>query len=117
MTIGISTFAFSTILGWSYYAEKSIEYLGGHKIILGYRFIWILAIFFGSIMDMALVWNLSDCMNALMAIPNLISLLLLSSVIVAETKYYLWDNHLDEYAPEDIPQDQLTEETIETTQI
>ncbi len=117
LTIGISTFAFSTILGWSYYAEKSIEYLGGHKIILGYRFIWILAIFFGSIMDMALVWNLSDCMNALMAIPNLISLLLLSSVIVAETKYYLWDNHLDEYAPEDIPQDQLTEETIETTQI
>ena len=81
LSVGITTFAFSTILGWSYYAEKSIEYIGGSRIIIGYRFIWIAAIFIGSIMDMTLVWNISDCMNALMAIPNLVSLLLLSSVI------------------------------------
>ena len=96
LSVGITTFAFSTILGWSYYAEKSIEYIGGSRIIIGYRFIWIAAIFIGSIMDMTLVWNISDCMNALMAIPNLVSLLLLSSVIVAETRYYLWEDRLDE---------------------
>ncbi len=107
LSVGITTFAFSTILGWSYYAEKSIEYIGGSRIIIGYRFIWIAAIFIGSIMDMTLVWNISDCMNALMAIPNLVSLLLLSSVIVAETRYYLWEDRLDETQV-------FNEETVET---
>ena len=96
LTVGIATFAFSTILGWSYYGEKSIEYLGGHRIIIYYRIAWIVAVFFGSVMDMALIWNISDCMNALMAIPNLICLLLLSTVIVKETEYYLWEDRLDE---------------------
>ena len=96
LTVGIATFAFSTILGWSYYGEKSIEYLGGHRLIIYYRIAWIVAVFFGSVMDMALIWNISDCMNALMAIPNLICLLLLSTVIVKETEYYLWEDRLDE---------------------
>ena len=96
LTIGIFTFAFSTILGWSYYAEKSVEYIGGKKIIKYYRVAWIIAIFIGSIMDLTIVWNISDSMNALMAIPNLISLLLLSGVAVKETEKYLWSNRLDE---------------------
>ena len=96
LSVGITTFAFSTILGWSYYGEKSIEYLGGHKMIFSYRIFWIIAVLAGSLMDMSLVWNISDCMNALMAVPNLICLLLLSSVIVSETRHYLWEDRLDE---------------------
>ena len=96
LTVGIFTFAFSTILGWSYYAEKAVEYLGGKRWIKVYRLIWIIAIYLGSVMNLTLVWNIADSMNALMAIPNLISLLLLSGVAVKETKKYLWENHLDE---------------------
>ncbi len=96
LTVGIVTFAFSTILGWSYYGEKSIEYLGGHRLIIGYRIAWVAAVFFGAILDMGLIWNISDCMNAFMAIPNLICLLLLTPVIIKETEYYLWDGRLDE---------------------
>lgn len=86
LTFGIITFAFSTILGWSYYGERAVEYLGGRRLILSYRIIYIVAIFFGSVFELSLVWNLSDLMNALMAIPNLLSLLLLSGVIVAESR-------------------------------
>lgn len=86
LTFGIITFAFSTILGWSYYGERAVEYLGGQRFILAYRILYVVAIFFGAIFELSLVWNLSDVMNALMAIPNLISLLLLSSVVAAETK-------------------------------
>lgn len=96
LTVGIVTFAFSTILGWTYYAEKAIEYLGGKKVIKFYRVIWIMAVFFGSVLNLALVWNLADMMNALMAIPNLIALVLLSGVVVAETRKYLWEDKLDE---------------------
>lgn len=104
LTFGIITFAFSTILGWCYYGEKAIEYLSGKRWTLIYRGIFIVASFFGAIVKLAVVWNLADLMNALMAIPNLISLLLLSGVIVAETKKYLWENRLDEEAdPEDNP--------------
>ena len=96
LSVGIVTFAFSTILGWSYYGEKSIEYLGGHRLIIFYRVAWIIAVLVGSVMDMTLIWNISDCMNALMAIPNLVCLLLLSGVLVKETEYYLWEDRLDE---------------------
>ena len=98
LTVGIFTFAFSTILGWSYYAEKAVEYLGGRKLIKYYRIIWILAIYLGSVMNLTVVWNIADSMNALMAIPNLISLLLLSGIAVKETRKYLWENRLDEAA-------------------
>lgn len=97
LSVGIITFAFSTILGWSYYGEKAVEYLGGRKWIKFYRLLWIIAVFVGSVTNLALVWNFSDCMNALMAIPNLISLLLLSGVLVRETNKYLWSGRLDEH--------------------
>ena len=106
LSVGIVTFAFSTILGWYYYGEKAIEYLAGNKrkrrvwFISAYRIIWVIAIYIGSTMSLAIVWNLADIMNALMAIPNLISLILLSGVIVAETRKYLWNKNLDENSDE-----------------
>ena len=88
VTISLTMFAFSTMLGWSYYGEKSIEYLLGERAILPYRIVFILAIFFGSIRSLDLVWGLSDVMNGLMALPNLVGLLLLSGVIARETREY-----------------------------
>ena len=90
LTFGLLTFAFSTILGWCYYGERAVEYLKGKRWVLGYRVLYIVAVFMGSVMNLAVVWNLADCMNALMAIPNLISLLFLNGVIVRETRSYLW---------------------------
>ena len=86
LTFGIITFAFSTILGWSYYGERAVEYLGGRRMIWAYRMLYIGAIFLGSVFELSMVWNLSDLMNALMALPNLVSLLLLSGVVLAETR-------------------------------
>ena len=106
MTVGIITFAFSTILGWSYYGERAVEYLVGKRWIKLYRILWIIGVFVGSIMNLAIVWNIADCMNAFMALPNLISLLLLSGVAVNETRKYLWSGHLDDIAEEE----QLKEE-------
>ncbi|MDR2585635.1 MAG: alanine:cation symporter family protein [Prevotellaceae bacterium] len=100
LTVGLFTFAFSTILGWSYYAEKAIEYLGGKKTIVYYRILWVIAVYVGSVLNLGLVWNIADGMNALMAIPNLIALLLLSGVIAKETNKYLWNNRLDDFDPE-----------------
>ncbi|MDD4058086.1 MAG: alanine/glycine:cation symporter family protein [Bacteroidales bacterium] len=96
LTIGIISFAFSTILGWSYYGERAVEYLGGKKIIIYYRLFWIAAVFVGSVLNLSLVWGIADSMNALMAIPNLVALLLLSKVLIKETNKYLWSRHLDE---------------------
>lgn len=95
LTIGLFTFTFSTILGWSYYGEKAFEYLFGKKLIKLYRIMWVVAVFLGSVAAMPLVWNFADALNALMAIPNLISILCLSGVIVAETKKYLWDGSIE----------------------
>ncbi|MBK5242582.1 sodium:alanine symporter family protein [Clostridium sp.] len=95
LTIGLITFVFSTILGWSYYGEKSIEYLLGKKAIVPYRIFWIIFIYIGSVFSLSLVWGLADIFNALMAIPNLIALLILSPVIVSETKKYLWNDNIE----------------------
>jgi len=84
--IGLVTFVFSTILGWSYYGEKSAEYLFGPKVIFPYRLLWVIAVFVGSIAPLPMVWDFADAMNGLMAIPNLISLIVLSGVIAAETR-------------------------------
>ena len=65
--------------------------------MIAYRIVYLLSVFFGSIINLTLVWNIADCMNALMAIPNLLSLIFLSGIIVKETKKYLWNNKLDEY--------------------
>ena len=104
LTVGLVTFAFSTILGWSYYAEKAIEYLAGKKTIYVYRGVWVVLVFVGAVVDLSLVWNIADGTNALMAIPNLISLLLLSGVVVAETRKYLWNKRLDDYDTSEIPE-------------
>lgn len=88
VTIGIILFAYSTILGWSYYGEKSIEYLFGIKAVLPYRIVFVCFVGVGAITKLSLVWNISDTLNGLMAIPNLIGLLLLTPVVVSETKKY-----------------------------
>ena len=86
LTIGLLTFVFSTILGWSYYGEKAAEYLLGQRAVKPYRWLWVLAVLVGSVLPLAVVWDFSDAANGLMALPNLISLLLLSGVIAAETR-------------------------------
>jgi AGCS family alanine or glycine:cation symporter len=91
LTIGLLTFVFSTILGWSYYGEKAAEYLFGEKVIQPYRWIWVAAVFVGSVLALPLVWSLADIANGLMAIPNLISLIALNAVIYRETSEYLWN--------------------------
>ena len=104
LTFGLLTFAFSTILGWELYGERAVEYLGYLKKKDSktkyqpkniYRVLYIIAIFFGAVMNLTVVWNLADCMNALMAIPNLLSLLFLSGILVKETREYLWKGQLD----------------------
>ena len=96
LTFGILTFAFSTILGWSYYGESAVNYIEGRHINKFYRILYIVFLFFGSIINLDIIWNIADCMNALMAIPNLVALLLLSGVAARETKKYLWANRLDD---------------------
>lgn len=96
LAFGILTFAFSTILGWSYYGESAVNYIEERHANRFYRILYIVALFFGSIINLDVIWNIADCMNALMAIPNLIALLLLSNVAAKETKKYLWSNRLDE---------------------
>ena len=103
LVVGLITFTFSTILGWSYYGEKAIQYIAGRKTIYVFRALWIVAAYLGANLDLALVWSLADCANALMAFPNLISLLLLSGVIIKETNKYLWKNRLDEDSHEEPP--------------
>lgn len=95
LTFGLVTFAFSTTLGWSYYGERCVEYLKGRRWMLAYRLLYIVSIFIGCVISLDLVWNIADCMNALMAIPNLISLVGLSGVLVNETRKYLWKGNLD----------------------
>lgn len=92
LIVGLLTFVFSTILGWAYYGEKAIEYLIGIKSVFYYRILWVIAVFVGCIWKSDAVWNFSDMMNGLMAIPNLVALLLLSGVIASETKRYFKEN-------------------------
>lgn len=95
LSFGLLTFAFSTILGWSYYGERAVEYLKGKKWSYVYRLLYLVAVYVGSIASLNIVWNIADCMNALMAIPNLLSLLFLNGILVHETRKYLWRDRLD----------------------
>lgn len=95
LAVGLLTFVFSTILGWSYYGEKAAEYLFGTKVIKPYRYAWVLAVMLGSVLSLPIVWTFADIANGLMAVPNLISLLVLNAVIIAETKKFLWSGQLD----------------------
>jgi alanine or glycine:cation symporter, AGCS family len=96
---GLATFVFSTLIGWSYYGEKAIEYLGGVRLIPLYRWLWVVAIVFGATIPSAIVINFADAANGLMAAPNLISLLLLGSVVASETRRYIDSRSRKENAP------------------
>jgi len=91
LTFGIITFAFSTILGWSYYGERAMEYLSGNKLVIPYRIVYVIMVYVGSVTSLGIVWDTADLMNAFMAVPNLISLILLSGVVVRETREHLWN--------------------------
>ena len=100
VTLSAVTFAFSSILAWEYYGEKCFEYLFGDKWVHLYRYIWVLFVFVGAMVKLELVWNFSDAMNALMAVPNLIGLVLLSGVLFRETKAYemgIRDGSIDKF--------------------
>jgi alanine or glycine:cation symporter, AGCS family len=88
VTIGLTVFAFTTILGWSIYSEKCVTYLMGIKAIMPFRILWILAVPVGATSDLEFIWLVADTLNALMAIPNLIALLLLSPVVFGLTRAY-----------------------------
>ena len=91
LTIGLITFAWSTILGWSYYGERAWVYLVGVKSIKPFRIAWTLVVFVGCVAALDVVWNVADTLNACMAFPNCVALLGLSGVIASETKKYVWD--------------------------
>ena len=91
LVLGIISFAFSTILGWAYYGERCVEYFAGKKGLLPYRFLYILVLAVAPVIALNLVWTIADILNALMAIPNLIAVLLLSGVVVRETDKYIDD--------------------------
>ena len=84
----LAVFAFSTMLGWAYYGEKNLEYLLGEKVVVPYRLVFIAVIAFGAVQTVEVVWRASDIMNGLMALPNLIGLILLSGVVLRETRSY-----------------------------
>lgn len=89
LTVSLALFAFTTILGWNYYGERAVIYLAGTRGVLPYRIVFILLIACGAFLKLEAIWILADIVNGLMAIPNLIALLALTGVVVAETKDYL----------------------------
>lgn len=101
LTLGIICFAYSTILGWAYYGERCVEYFAGKKGLIPYRILYVAVAAIAPIVALDVVWALADILNALMAIPNLIAVLLLSNVIASETKKYI--NDLDAWDDTPIP--------------
>ena len=89
VTLGLVMFAFSTILGWCYYGERNIERLIGRKAVMPFRVLFSIVVFIGCTTELTVIWNFSDMMNGLMALPNLVGLLLLSGLIAKETRWYL----------------------------
>ena len=103
LVIGIAAFAYSTILGWSYYGERCVEYLFGRGGMIPYKLIFVFILLIGPVIKLDLVWTIADIFNALMSIPNLIAVVVLSPVVVKETNYYLYGNRLDEYDKTKLP--------------
>lgn len=93
---GIITFAYSTILGWSYYGVTSVRYLFGHKAIKIYQAMWIVVIFLGATLNLNTIWNISDILNGVMCIPNIIAVFMCIKPLAKDTKYYLAEDNLDE---------------------
>ncbi|MBF6070811.1 sodium:alanine symporter family protein [Nocardia farcinica] len=88
VTVGVILFAFSTVLGWSYYGDRCVEYLFGRRLVLPYRIVFIAVVYVGATRELATVWTFSDVANGLMALPNLVGLLILSPLVYRETKAY-----------------------------
>lgn len=99
--MGIITFAYSTILGWSYYGERGAEYLFGKKVLIPYRLLFCAVLVIAPVIDLQMVWDVADILNALMAIPNLVAVALLSGMVAKDTKYYL--AHIDEKEDAELP--------------
>ncbi|MBP5789339.1 MAG: alanine:cation symporter family protein, partial [Neisseriaceae bacterium] len=89
VSFGIVFFAYSTILGWCYYGEKCAAYLFGDKFVVAYRIIYTATVMLGTVLTLDIVWTFADIFNGLMALPNLIALLLLSKVVVSETRDFI----------------------------
>ncbi len=100
LVIGLISFAYSTILGWAYYGERCLEYCLGKKILIPYRLLYVTVALIAPVIALDVVWSIADILNAFMAVPNLIAVLLLSPVIVKETKKYI--NNLDKKSDEEI---------------
>jgi AGCS family alanine or glycine:cation symporter len=96
LSVGLLTFVFSTILGWSYYGEKAVEYLFGLKAVFPYRVAWVGAVMVGSVTRLGAVWAFADIANIMMAVPNLVCLLVLAPVVVDQTRQYLWQGNPDQ---------------------
>ena len=103
LVVGLVLFSYSTILGWSYYGNRAAAYLFGKHGVRPYQVIYVAVAFLGAIGVGNAVWTASDIANALMAIPNIIVVLLLSGVVARETKHYVYDDNLDEQATDEIP--------------
>ncbi|WP_431872426.1 alanine/glycine:cation symporter family protein [Nocardiopsis eucommiae] len=103
VAVSVTVFAFSTLLGWSYYGERCVEFLGGRRMVLPYRLLFIVVVFVGSVADLDSVWLFSDIANGLMALPNLVGLILLSGVISSETRKFF--DHPDWRNPDVIMKD------------
>lgn len=101
LVVGIISFAYSTVLGWAYYGERCVEYFAGKAGLLPYRVLYILVAVIAPVVSLNLVWKIADILNALMAVPNLVAVLLLSNVVARETKKYL--NNIDEKDESKIP--------------
>lgn len=101
LVVGMISFAYSTVLGWSYYGERCIEYFAGKKGLIPYRVLYIAVAVIAPVVSLDLVWTAADTLNALMAIPNLVAVLLLSGVVVKETKKYI--NNLDAKDTDEVP--------------
>lgn len=101
ITIALALFAFSTILGWSYYGERAAEYLVGPGVIKLYKLVFVIFVFVGTVASLEVVWNIADILNGLMVIPNVVGIIGLSGIIVAEGKKYL--NNLDMLSPDKVP--------------
>ncbi len=103
LVVGIVLFAYSTILGWSYYGERCVEYLFGKKGMVPYKLAVVAILLVTPIVSLDLVWTLSNIFNALMALPNIFAVIVLAPVVVKETNYYLYGNRLDERDNSPIP--------------
>lgn len=101
LVFGIILFAYSTVLGWAYYGERCVEYCLGKKVVVPYRVLYIVVAAIAPVVALDLVWTIADILNALMAIPNLVAVLLLSPVIMKETRKYI--NNLDAHSNEAVP--------------